>query len=83
MAFAPQIMSITNGRGVDVCLNSLTGELLDASWRCIADGGNFVEIGKRDVLDRNYLSMEPFNRNASYRGVDMSHPQISDPLIGV
>lgn len=40
-----------------------------------------IEIGKKDVLSRNSLSMEPFNRNATYRGVDMSHKQISDPLI--
>jgi len=79
--FAAQIMKITNGKGVDAVLNSLTGELLDESWRCIADGGNFIEIGKKDVLDRNSLSMEPFNRNASYRAVDMSHVSISDPLI--
>ncbi|RDW89666.1 putative polyketide synthase [Coleophoma cylindrospora] len=79
--FATKIMKITDGRGVDIVLNSLTGDLLDESWRIIADGGNFIEIGKKDVLDRNNLTMEPFNRNASYRGVDMSHVSISDPLI--
>ncbi len=74
-------MSLTEGKGVDVILNSLTGELLDESWRIIADGGTMVEIGKKDVLARNSLSMEPFNRNASFRAVDMSHKQISDSLI--
>ncbi|KAI9742768.1 MAG: hypothetical protein M1818_003497 [Claussenomyces sp. TS43310] len=81
ITFASEIMAITDGKGVDVCLNSLTGELLDESWRCIADGGHMVEIGKKDVLDRNWLTMEPFNRNASFHGVDMSHKSISDPLI--
>jgi len=80
-AFASQIMSLTQGKGVDIILNSLTGDLLDESWRCISDGGTMIEIGKKDILARNSLSMEPFNRNASYRGVDMSHKQISDPLI--
>ena len=75
-------MKLTNGKGVDVILNSLTGELLDESWRIIADGGNLIEIGKKDTLDRNTLAMEPFNRNASYRAVDMSHKQISDELVG-
>jgi NADPH:quinone reductase-like Zn-dependent oxidoreductase len=79
--FASQIMDITDGNGVDVILNSLTGNLLDESWRCISDGGTMIEIGKKDVLARNSLSMEPFNRNATYRGVDMSHLQISDSLI--
>lgn len=80
-AFAAEIMSLTEGKGVDVILNSLTGELLDESWRIIADGGTMVEIGKKDILARNSLSMEPFNRNASFRAVDMSHKQISDALI--
>lgn len=74
-------MKATDGQGVDIVLNSLTGDLLDESWRCIADGGTMIEIGKKDILARNNLSMEPFNRNATYRGVDMSHKQISDQLI--
>lgn len=61
-------------------LNSLTGNLLDASWRCIATGGTKVELGKEDMLDRNYLAMEPFGRNASYRCFDMSHKHVSDAL---
>lgn len=40
-----------------------------------------LEIGKKDMLARGSLSMEPFNRNASYHGVDMSHKQISNAMI--
>ncbi|KAI1122100.1 hypothetical protein F5Y10DRAFT_287542 [Nemania abortiva] len=71
--FAEQIMQVTNGRGIDIILNSLIGELLDASWRICADGGTMVEIGKRDIVDRNSLSMEPFDRNCSFRAVDLSY----------
>ncbi|KAF2758542.1 putative polyketide synthase [Pseudovirgaria hyperparasitica] len=71
--FTKSLMKITNYRGVDCILNSLSGELLHESWRCIATSGTFVEIGKRDILDKNHLSMEPFGRNASYRAVDMSN----------
>ncbi|KAK3307388.1 uncharacterized protein B0T15DRAFT_484525 [Chaetomium strumarium] len=70
--FADEIMRLTKGRGVDCVVNSLIGELLDASWRIIADGGTMVEIGKRDIVDRNTLAMEPFDRNCSFRAVDMS-----------
>lgn len=62
-------------------MNSLVGELLDESWRICADGGSMVEIGKKDIMDRNYLSMEPFDRNCSFRAVDFSYKQISDALI--
>lgn len=80
--FAPAILSATNGRGVDLILNSLTGEMLDESWRICADGGTFVEIGKKDIVDRNALSMEPFDRNCSFRAMDFSYTRdISDSLI--
>ncbi|KAL3424012.1 beta-ketoacyl synthase domain-containing protein [Phlyctema vagabunda] len=80
-AFASELMQVTGGHGVDVILNSLTGDILDESWRCIATGGTMVELGKKDMLDRNMLSMEPFGRNASYRCFDMSHKHVSDALI--
>jgi hypothetical protein len=58
-----------------------TGDLLDASWRCIAEGGVMVELGKKDMLDRKSLAMEPFGRNASYTCFDMAHKQVSGSLI--
>lgn len=79
--FAEEIMRATGGRGVDAVVNSLTGELLDASWRIMADGGTMVEIGKKDILDRNMLSMEPFDRNCSFRAVDLSYTKHMDEHI--
>ncbi len=81
--FAEEIRRETKGRGVDVILNSLFGELLDESWRLTVDGGVMVEIGKRDIVDRNTLAMEPFDRNCSFSAVDLSYvKQISDSLTG-
>lgn len=80
--FAEKILRATDGRGVDVILNSLTGEMLDESWRICANGGTMVEIGKKDIVDRNVLAMEPFDRNCSFRAMDFSFTRdISDPLI--
>ncbi|GES22930.1 hypothetical protein Aple_058290 [Acrocarpospora pleiomorpha] len=39
------------GRDVDVVLNSLAGELVDASLRLLRPGGRFVEMGKTDIRD--------------------------------
>ncbi|KJZ72361.1 hypothetical protein HIM_08287 [Hirsutella minnesotensis 3608] len=82
--FGAKIRALTKGRGIDVVLNSLTGDLLNESWRLLADNGTLLEIGKKDIVDRNTLSMEPFDRNCSYRGIDISRPSILDdlPLIG-
>lgn len=70
-SFVDDIMHATNNRGVDVVLNSLGGELLQQSWRCIKTFGRFVEIGKADILQKTGLTMEPFERNATFSAVDM------------
>ncbi len=50
--FAEQIRRDTDGYGVDVVLNSLTGAAQRAGLELLALGGRFVEIGKRDVYAR-------------------------------
>ncbi|HET8684480.1 MAG TPA: type I polyketide synthase, partial [Micromonosporaceae bacterium] len=51
VGFERVLREATGGRGVDVVLNSLAGELTDASLRLVADGGRFIEMGKTDVRD--------------------------------
>ncbi|KAI1156185.1 hypothetical protein F4825DRAFT_316421 [Nemania diffusa] len=81
-SFADKIMHEMRGRGVDVILNSLTADLLAASWRICADGGNRIEIGKRDIVDRTTLAMEPSDRNCSFRAIDLSYTKhITDSLV--
>ena len=48
--FADDIMRLTSGEGVDVVLNSLTGEALQKSFDVLKPGGRFVEIGKLGIL---------------------------------
>ncbi|MEU7575979.1 SDR family NAD(P)-dependent oxidoreductase, partial [Micromonospora sp. NPDC049240] len=42
---------MTGGEGVDVVLNALAGEFVDASLDLLPRGGRFVEMGKTDVRD--------------------------------
>ncbi|KAK4120691.1 PKSKA1 [Parathielavia appendiculata] len=79
--FGGKILAATEGKGVDVVLNSLTGDMLDESFRILSDGGIMVEIGKRDILDGNNLAMAPFDRNISFRAVDLSPERASDELV--
>lgn len=71
-SFHDQIMKATNGHGVDLVLNSLSGELLHMSWKCVAEFGRMVEIGKRDVIGRARLDMVEFGDNRSFFGVDLA-----------
>lgn len=65
-SFVDDVLRETSGRGVDVVLNSLTGELLHATWKCVAKWGTMVEIGKRDLLGNARLDMGPFLANRNY-----------------
>lgn len=53
-------------------LNSLTGDLLQASLGAVADFGTFVEIGKRDILDSGLLDMRVFSRGVTFTAFDLS-----------
>ena len=71
-SFLPAVLAATAGKGVDVVLNSLTGDLLHDSWRCCARFGRFVEIGKRDLTDAGRLDMQMFKRNVTFTAFDVS-----------
>ncbi|MDX3234009.1 SDR family NAD(P)-dependent oxidoreductase, partial [Streptomyces sp. ME19-01-6] len=49
--FESQFRTVTDGHGVDVVLNSLTGEFLEASLRLMPEGARFLEMGKADLRD--------------------------------
>lgn len=70
-SFATNVMAVTQGKGVDVVLNSLAGHLLQESWKCVAFLGRFVEIGKRDIQLNKNLGMSHFGRGTTFSHVDM------------
>ena len=72
-SFLADLMHETKGRGVDLVLNSLSGELLHASWKCVAEFGKLVELGKRDIVGFGKLEMDIFEANRSYCCVDIAH----------
>lgn len=67
--FEQLILKQTKGKGVDFVLNSLAEEKLQASVRCVAKGGHFLEIGKFDLSVDNALPLKCFARGVSYHGV--------------
>ena len=69
--FKNGIMRLTGGKGVDVILNSLSGEFAEDTWDCIARFGTFIEIGKTDIYRNGQLNMTPFDRNVNFSSVDL------------
>nr|XP_036584024.1 uncharacterized protein CTRU02_06155 [Colletotrichum truncatum]KAF6793283.1 hypothetical protein CTRU02_06155 [Colletotrichum truncatum] len=48
-SFAMAVKRMTGQRGVDLILNSLSGEMLRQTWQCLAPGATFIEVGKAVV----------------------------------
>jgi len=69
--FAEEIRRDTDGYGVDIVLNSLSGTAQLAGIELLAFGGRFVEIGKRDVYEHTRVDLYPFRRNLSFFYVDL------------
>jgi fatty acid synthase len=68
-SFEQMILEQTEGRGVDIVLNSLAEEKLQASIRCLSRGGCFLEIGKFDFLSDNLLDLSILSKGIKFFGI--------------
>jgi phthiocerol/phenolphthiocerol synthesis type-I polyketide synthase C len=69
--FAEEILDDTDGHGVDVILNSLSGEAIRRGVEILAAGGRFVELGKKDVYANAKLGLASLAKSASFAVVDL------------
>ncbi|MEV8598264.1 type I polyketide synthase [Streptomyces sp. NPDC052012] len=67
--FRDAFLDTTGGTGVDVVLNSLTGEFVDASLDLLPRGGRFVEMGKADIRDADAVAAG--RPGVTYRAFDL------------
>ena len=77
--FAEQVRACTGGRGVDVVLNSLKGEWVDASFEALAEGGRFVELGKIEIWSRGQAATR--RPDATYLPFDLLEVAAADPRL--
>ncbi|KOV60814.1 type I polyketide synthase [Streptomyces sp. MMG1121] len=68
--FEQHFLDATGGRGVDVVLDALAGEFVDASLRLLPRGGRFLEMGKTDIRDATEVA-ERFP-GVGYRAYDLA-----------
>ncbi|SPM36416.1 erythronolide synthase, modules 3 and 4, partial [Mycobacterium rhizamassiliense] len=70
--FEEKFRTVTGGRGMDVVLDSLAGEFVDASLRLVAPGGWFLEMGKTDIRNPDAVAQE--YSGVRYRAFDLFEP---------
>src|ERR1700744_1002248 len=69
LEFEEKFRTGTGGRGVDVVLDSLSGDFVDASLRLVAPGGVFLEMGKTDIRDADVVARD--HQRVRYRAFDL------------
>jgi emericellamide synthase (highly reducing iterative type I polyketide synthase) len=79
--FSYQILHKTNGHGVDVVLNSLSGEALQKSCSVLAPFGRFIEVGKKDLIANARLEMGFLEKNITFAAVDLALLASAKPAV--
>ncbi|MFJ3950462.1 SDR family NAD(P)-dependent oxidoreductase [Streptomyces libani] len=67
--FEEAFLAASGGRGVDVVLDSLAREFVDASLRLLPRGGRFLEMGKTDVREPGEVAAE--HEGVRYQAFDL------------
>lgn len=78
---AEGVMRLTNGRGVDVVMDGIGGDILKASIKALADGGRLASIGAHggEVVDIDMI--EFFRKHISLLGCGRSTREIATTVL--
>jgi len=74
-----EILELTKGKGVDVVLNSLSGDYLRQSLSVLAPYGRFIEVGKKDISANAGLPLGRFNHNITFSAIDIDRMHAERP----
>ncbi|MGI8331398.1 SDR family NAD(P)-dependent oxidoreductase [Actinomadura scrupuli] len=69
LGFRDKFLKVTGGDGVDVVLDALAGEFVDASLELLPRGGRFIEMGKADLRDPEAVARR--HTGVRYRSYDL------------
>jgi acyl transferase domain-containing protein/SAM-dependent methyltransferase/acyl carrier protein len=71
LAFADELLKLTEGEGVDLVLNSLAGEAIEKNLSILRPYGRCIEIGITDIYQNRKIGMRPLRKNISLFAVDL------------
>ena len=79
LAFCDAVREFTGGQGVDIVLNSLSGEAMERSLEVLKPFGRFLELGKRDFYLNRRIHLRPLRQNISYFAIDIDQLPVRRP----
>lgn len=68
-SFEPNLLLATGGDGAHVILNCVSGSILNATLRCVAQFGKIVQLGKLDLEEDSEIGLSVFLKNVSMSGL--------------
>nr|WP_264956301.1 SDR family NAD(P)-dependent oxidoreductase [Mycobacterium kiyosense] len=83
LEFEQHFFAATGGAGMDVVIDCLKGEFVDASLRLLSRGGRFVELGKADIRDAAEVATRyPHVQYRAFDLVDDVSPELMSGMLG-
>ncbi|WP_180303655.1 type I polyketide synthase [Streptomyces sp. JV178] len=78
-SWAEEAMTATDGRGVDVVLNSLPGPAVPLGLSVLAADGRFVEAGEQALREGRTVGLDVFRKGISLAAVDVPGLMVRRP----
>ncbi|HXO71698.1 MAG TPA: beta-ketoacyl synthase N-terminal-like domain-containing protein [Bradyrhizobium sp.] len=69
--FEDEIRKLTDGKGVDVVINTLPGDAIQKGLRCLSAGGRYIEIAMTALRSAKSVDLSVLNNNQSVYSVDL------------
>jgi acyl transferase domain-containing protein/NADPH:quinone reductase-like Zn-dependent oxidoreductase/acyl carrier protein len=77
--FAQEIERLTAGQGVDVVINTLSGDAIQKGMNCLAPGGRYIEIAMTALKAVRTIDLSVFCQNQTFYSIDLRKLGQSDP----
>jgi fatty acid synthase len=73
ISFKNQILNQTNGRGIDLLLSWENEQCFDECMECLKNGGTYLELNKKKIIDNEMFPSIKFRRNISFHVIDLDY----------
>lgn len=77
--FEIKINELTQGKGVNVIINTLSGEVIQKNMRCLANGGRYIELAMTALKSAKAIDLSVLNQNQTFFSVNLAQLAIDDP----
>jgi len=77
--FEQEVDRLTNGQGVDVVINTLSGDAIQKGLNCLGSGGRYIEIAMTALKSARNIDLSVLSDNQTFYSVDLPRLARSRP----